>query len=296
MMTHCWRYNFPSNVLLFPGRYMLVFGLFWLGCVCCGWGNLSAQDMAERSNFIICYNPSMSSEKFASYDIVVVDYAYPPKSIAALRRQGKLVFGYLSLGKVQKQRPYLLAVQQAGIALQQDVNFPDSLRIDAGDQKWHALVVESIIPKMKEDGFAGIFLDDLDDLKIRSLQDQGVALIQRIRKSNPHLQLMANRGLEYADRFSPSVDYLLLESCFLQNGRKRDPSESAWALQLLSVAKAANPKLKGVAIDYISEKKVPLNSDQKRLILEIQGSHEQNNLLSCVSSRDLQSVPSISDN
>lgn len=296
MMTHCWRYNFPSNVLLFKGRYMLVFGLIWFGCVCCGWGNLPAQDTAERSNFIICYNPTVPSEKFAPYDIVVVDYAYPPKSISALRQQGKLVFGYLSLGKVQKQRPYLLAVQQAGIALQQDVNFPDSLRIDAGDQKWHALVVESIIPKMKKDGFAGIFLDDLDDLKIRSLQDQGVALIQRIRKSNPHLQLMANRGLEYADRFSPSVDYLLLESCFLQNGRKRDPSESAWALQLLSVAKAANPKLKGVAIDYISEKKVPLNSDQKRLILEIQGSHEQNNLLSCVSSRDLQSVPSISDN
>jgi len=272
---------------------MLYCSLIWLASVVCLVENSSAQETVKTSSFVICYHPKISSREFAPYDIVVVDYAYPSKSIKKLRQQGKLVFGYLSLGKIQKERPFLSAAQSARIGLQQDIQWPDSFRVDAADRKWHSLVLESIIPEMKAVGFSGIFLDDLDDLKIRNLQDQGVSLIRQIRESNPHLKLMANRGLEYADRFSPFIDYLLLESCFLQSGSKRDSSDSDWALRLFLSAKEENPKLKGVAIDYISEKKIPLTAAQNRLILETSSLHKQHGLLSCVSFRDLQSVPSL---
>lgn len=272
------------------GHRKLAFILVWLFFNCGCLGSLAAQETPQQPKFVICYRPSVSWKKLEPYDIIVVDYAYPRQSVAALRQRGKTVFGYLSLGKVQKQRPFLSGVREAGIALEQDLDYSDSFQIDAADHKWHALVTDSIIPDMKLNGFNGIFLDDLDDLKIRNFQEQCVSLIARIRKFNPDLKLMANRGLEYAEAFAPSVDYLLLESCFLQNGNKRPPADSEWALQLLSVAKTANPKLRGVAIDYIARKKLALTPDQKRLVQEARALHKKYGLLSCVSSEDLQSV------
>ena len=291
-MQHIQRYRFALKSATFDWSIMYC-SLIWLAGLGCFIENLPAQETVKTSGFVICYHPNISSREFAPYDVVVVDYAYPPKSIKKLRQQGKLVFGYLSLGKIHKERPFLPAVQSARIGLQQDVQWKDSFRVDAADQKWHRLVLESIIPEMKTIGFSGVFLDDLDDLKIRNLQDQGISLIRQIRESTPEFKLMANRGLEYADRFSPFVDYLLLESCFLQSGSKRDSSDSDWALKLFLSAKKENPKLKGVALDYISETKIPLTTDQKRIVLETSSLHKQHGLLSCVSFRDLQSVPSI---
>ena len=268
----------------------LAFILVWLGFACGYPGGLAAQETSRQLKFVICYQPSVPWEELEPFDIVVVDYAYPRQSVAALRQRGKTVFGYLSLGKVQKQRPFMAGVQEAGIALKQDLDYSDSFQIDVSDRQWHALVTDSIIPKMKQKGFNGIFLDDLDDIKSRNLQEHGVLLIGRIRKSNPNMTLMANRGLEYAGKFADSVDYLLLESCFLRNGNIRDPAESAWALELLSAAKKANPKLKGLALDYIARKKLTLTPEQKRLVQEIRELHKKHGLLSCVSSEDLQGV------
>lgn len=273
-------------------RSCFLLGLMvWVGSSCWGLGVSAGQETPNASKFLICYNPTASIQDFEPYDIVVVDFAYPSKSVAALKQQGKTVFGYLSLGKVQKERPFLVAIHDLGIACKQDSQFPDSLQIDVADSRWQTLVLESIVPKMKKIGFNGIFLDDLDDLKIRKLDDHGVTMIKQIREANPDLKLMANRGLEYSAKFASSVDYLLLESCFVLDGKKRKATDSIWALQLLAGAKRVNPELKGVAIDYVSKREQSLTKTQMKLIREVRSSHGKNGLISCVSFQDLQSVP-----
>ena len=269
--------------------------LFGLGMLivntCCVFGSATAQEKPNTPKFIICYNPMVPIEELEPYDLIVVDYAYPAKAIAALKRQGKTVFGYLSLGKVQKQRPFAVKVQDLGIACLEDKRYPDSLKVNVADRKWQELVVQSIVPGMKNMGFNGIFLDDLDDINSRNLRPHGVSLIHKIRQANPDLKLMANRGLEFLPQFAAHVDYSLLESCFLMDGQMRKPSDSQWALVLLAAAKRENPKLKGAAIDYISRTNQPLTPRQVQVIQEIRSLHVKSGLLSCVSTEDLQTVP-----
>jgi hypothetical protein len=259
----------------------------------------SAQEIIQPKNFVICYNTGVPSKDFAPYPIVVVDYAYPPGAVAALRRQGKVVFGYLSIAKVHKQRPFASDVKSLGIEHEQDSQFPGSVRINAADPKWRRLLVQVVVPQIKQLGFNGIFLDDLDDLKQRNLEQHGVTLIREIRRANPEIKIMANRGLEYLADFASDVDFVLLESCFLLGGKLREPADSAWAMDLLNSGKGINPKLQGVAIDYIQKatpqstanNKQSLSPGQLRLVARIRELHAKHGLLSFVSTKDLQGVP-----
>lgn len=290
-MTCKGKLHLGSNVLAiirFPSWLGIIVGV--ISC-CLAFNDSKGQETSSTPKFIICYNPSVPVQEFEAYDLVVVDFSYPSKSVAHLKRRGKTVFGYLSLGKVQKQRPFLLTIQAMGIGCEQDLQYPDSFRIDVTNSSWQALVLDSIVPKMKKVGFDGIFLDDLDDLKVRKLEERSVALIEKIRASNPELQLMANRGLEYSAKFAASIDYLLLESCFLLDGEKRKAADTNWALKWLAEAKEVNSRLKGVAIDYVSLREQSLNKSQIQLIRDVRSSHVKNNLISCVSFKDLQSVP-----
>lgn len=258
---------------------------------------LGAEEPPKANQFVICYNPQTPVQQFARFPLVVVDYEYPPASIASLRQQGKLVFGYLSIAKVHHLRRYVARMKRLAIGLTQDRQFSGTFHIKAANPMWQKLVVQEIVPEMKRLGFNGLFLDDLDDLKNRKLEHHGVSLIREIRRVHPEIKLMANRGLEYLADFAPHVDYVLLESCFLLNGQIRKSADPAWAIGLFNAGKGINPDLRGVAIDYIPKANSSSVGDQRlsetqlRLVARIRQLHSENGLLSCVSTADLQSVP-----
>ena len=260
-------------------------------------GVVAAHEPPRTNEFVICYNPRTPMQHFARFPLVVVDYEYPPASVASLRQQGKLVFGYLSIAKVHQLRGYVARMQGFAIGLTQDPQFSGTFQINAADPMWQKLVVQEIVPQMKRLGFNGLFLDDLDDLKNRKMEQHGVSLIREIRRVHPELKLMANRGLEYLSDFASHVGYVLLESCFLLNGQIRKPADPAWAMGLFKAGKRINPALKGVAIDYIPKSKTSpiqeqsLSQTQLQLVARIRQLHSENGLLSCVSTEDLQSVP-----
>ncbi len=278
-------------------RTIFNFALFVVVSLCTN-NRVLAQEAIQPKSFVICYNPSVSLKEFAPYPIVVVDYAHPPDAVAELRRQGKVVFGYLSIAKVHKERPFASDLQTLGIEHEHDPRFPGSVRVNVANPRWSELLVQVVVPRIKKLGFNGIFLDDLDDLKERKLEQHGAALIRDIRRANPEMKLMANRGLEYLADFASYVDFVLLESCFALAGKLREPADSAWAMGLLNGGKGVNPKLQGVAIDYIQKatsKSIAnngqsLSSGQLRLVARIRQLHAKHGLLSCVSTEDLQSV------
>jgi len=260
-------------------------------------GVAGAHEPQRTNEFIICYNPATPVKQFARFPLVVVDYEYPPAWVSSLSGQGKVVFGYLSIAKVHHQRPFFAKLKELEIGYMQDPQFSGTLQVNAADLKWQKLVVQEIVPEIKRRGFNGIFLDDLDDLKNRKLEQQGVSLIREIRRAHPELKLMANRGLEYLADFAPHVDYVLLESCFSLKGQIRKPADPAWAMGLFKAGKRINPALQGVAIDYIPKSKSSpvrdqsLSQMQLQLVARIRQLHSENGLLSCVSTEDLQSVP-----
>ena len=116
---------------------------------------------------------------------------------------------------------------------------------------------------------------------------------------HPEIKIMANRGLEYLAAFASDVDFVLLESCFVLGGKLREPADSAWAMDLLNGGMGVNPRLQGVAIDYIQRatpqstvnNRQPLSLIQLRLVAKVRELHAKHGLLSCVSTEDLQSVP-----
>ena len=90
-----------------------------------------------------------------------------------------------------------------------------------------------------------------------------------------------------------------MESCFTLAGQLRKPADSEWAMDLLNVGKAINPKLQGLAIDYIpraatqstANNRGELLPSQEDFIAQIRELHAKHWLMSCVSTEDLQSVP-----
>ena len=289
---------------LFPGVHFYVswstLAGMLLGCLfLCFHANGMGQEPSADSTkeLVICYNPDVPLSHLEPFSLIVVDYSYPPARVKKLRRQGKTVFGYLSLAKVHRERPYAAKVKSLGIEHTEDPVFSDVVKVNAGDSEWRKLVVGSVVPKIKQSGFNGIFLDDLDDLKSRKIERDGVTLIRAIRSEHPEIKLMANRGLEYLVDFASHVDYVLLESCFVAQGRIRKPADPAWAMGLFRAGKQLNPRLQGVAVDYISGlqssplRRQLLTPSQSALIATIRQLHMENDLLSFVSTEDLQSVP-----
>lgn len=250
----------------------------------------SAKSAVE--SFVICYNPNAPVAMLAVYDLIVVDFAYPPGRIKQLVQKKKSVLGYLSLGKVHRARPFLKDIQRLKIELVRDQAFPDSFQIDVANPNWQKLVIGTIIPRMKKAGFTGLFLDDLDDIEARGLTKQGADLIAAIRQAHPELRLMANRGLGYLPLFAKNVDDVLLESCFALSGKLRPLSDQNWALAQLAAGKGANPKLKGFAVDYyIPQDDGSPAIGQQTLINQVRKLHAQNGLGSCLTVQSLQIVP-----
>lgn len=247
---------------------------------------------AQDDSFVICYKPDVSATELARYDLIVVDYAYPPAAVASLTAKKKTVLGYLSLGKVQNQRPFVADMRRLNIGMVQDAAFPDSFRVDVADPNWHKLVINTLIPEMKKAGFSGLFLDDLDDIRVRNLEKHGVKLIHAIRQAHPDLKLMANRGLEYLPDFAASIDYSLLESCYIDCGKLRPKSDPEWAMGKLAAGKQVNPKPLGFAVDYYAKVGgFPLTNEQQDLIATVRVLHKESGLRSCLTTQDLQYLP-----
>jgi polysaccharide biosynthesis protein PelA len=242
-------------------------------------------------DFAICYNPDAPIRELEKYDLCIVDSELKTATVRAFLKKAK-VLGYLSLGKVHGARPFLKTIEGLKIGLEKDAAFPDSFRVDAADPKWQTFVVHTLIPEMIKTGFNGVFLDDLDDLFRRKLVANAVALIAEIRKVHPKLYLMGNRGLEFLPAYAPSVNAVLLESCFAENGAIRKAGDHAWAMAKLKAGQAANPKLVGFALDYFAKESVATpDATQTALIAAIRKLHATNGLRSCVSTQDLQSMP-----
>lgn len=215
-------------------------------------------------NWGIDYGPRTDPETARSYDLLVLEPDHP-RPIAPLRGPGSRLLGYVSMGEVEKSRQFAARLQRAGALRAPNPNWPDARYVDLRHPLWRTTVLETIVPRVLNKGFDGIFLDTMDNAEAMERQDPkrnagmvaaGARLIRAIRQRFPKCAIMLNRGYALLPDVAARIDYVLGEAMatrwnFTRNAYEMVPeSDWAWQATRLRAAKRINPSLVLATLDY----------------------------------------------
>ena len=123
----------------------------------------------------------------AGYDLVVLDgQEAGAADVRALRRRGVRVLAYLSVGTIERSRPWYAAARRYRLELWQEWG---EWYADTSAPAFRRLIVRRVAPAMLRKGFDGLFLDNADMVEdhprqargMRTLVAQLARLVQRRR-------------------------------------------------------------------------------------------------------------------
>jgi len=193
--------------------FSLIFGMN-------GW--VFAKNLGKMQRWMVYYGDELPPEAFYDYDLIVMDSNAHPL-LSPLNDRGKTVLGYLSLGEVEKHRPWYADVRREGLLLMESPHWPDSFFVDMRDLRWTNRVLTELIPRILFQGFDGVFLDTLDNPaelermepeRYKGMTDAAVHLVRAIRRHYPGIKIMLNRAYEILPQVGDVVDMELGESVY----------------------------------------------------------------------------------
>jgi polysaccharide biosynthesis protein PelA len=214
--------------------------------------------------WIVYYNDEAPSSAFEIYNPIVFDSDDHP-SLAPLLAKKKEILGYIDLAEAEEWRSWFQQAKEAGILIRENVNWPGSWLVDIRTSFWKQLILEEIIPYILNQGFTGLFYDQLDvaialehenPQKFAGMIDACISLVQEIRQNFPGKHMMLNRAYEILDRVGNAIDYVLAETLYtywdfnLEKYRIRSKEEYQWQLAHLNRARAKFPHLVMFSLDY----------------------------------------------
>lgn len=217
------------------------------------------------SRFVVYYG-TQDQPALNGYDIVVLDSDIDPAMVRRIGRTGQAL-GYLSLGEVHMGRAWAADLQQQGVLLSNHPQWREARYVDLRNPRWKQRVLDELIPAILASGFAGLFLDTLDDAAYLESLDQGrfagmvdaaVDLVRAIRSRFPQMPIMVNRGYGLLLRIIPEIDMVMGESvhstfdAVTQSYVHVSPADVRWQLQQLHEARRLKPELKLFSLDYWS--------------------------------------------
>jgi polysaccharide biosynthesis protein PelA len=221
-------------------------------------------DAFAQTRWAAYYSNTASVREFDAFSLLVLDSdGHPP--LGPLSSQGKTLLGYLSLGEVENNRRHFEAVKNEGILLQENRNWKGSYFVDVRDPHWKKRVLDQLIPEILQKGFAGVFLDTLDDSsylekldpkKYAGMNSAAAGLVVAIRQRFPSIKIMMNRGFDLLPKVAGAIDYELSESIFADYdfARKihREVPRDLYRQQVdaLKAAQVGTPKLQVFTLDY----------------------------------------------
>lgn len=212
----------------------------------------------------IDYGPAPDPALAAAFDLLVLEPDHGHR-LAPLATDGRRLLAYLSLGEVADQRPYAAELRAAGLLGTRNAHWPDATYVDLRDPRWTALVVDRLIPPLLAAGYHGLFFDTLDNAEAMETADPvgaagmvaaAAALVGAIRARFPTILLMMNRGYALLPAAAPAIDLLLGEAMATRWSfahKRYEPlsaADWAWQAERLRAARAANPALALLTLDY----------------------------------------------
>ena len=173
----------------------------------------SVRGRIETIRDYVVYYGAGRLDDLAGYDLAIIDPAtLTPDEVAELENRGTLVVGYLSVGEIDGNDPWLAdgTVPRSWI-LGRNRNW-GSLFVDAGQQGWRDLMTQEA-GKLLDYGFDGVFLDTVDTaIDVAPGSEPGmIALIEGLRSAYPDALLVQNRGFDIAGTVADSIDAVMFE-------------------------------------------------------------------------------------
>jgi uncharacterized protein (TIGR01370 family) len=225
---------------------------------------LTAAHGSAQIHWAAYYSQDAPVHAFEAFSVLVFDSdTHPP--LAPLAAQGKVLLGYLSVGEVASYRPYYAAVRAQGILLEENSNWKGSFFVDVRDPRWARRVLDELIPQILQRGFAGVFLDTLDNAahlersnprSYRGMSASAAALVAAIRGKYPHIRIMLNRAYDLLPTVDRHIDYVLGESVYadydFETKRYQLVPRALYEQQvrLLHSAQQRRPQLRVFTLDY----------------------------------------------
>ena len=198
-------------------------GLFLLFLRCSGKEKIQRQLQTEKiHNWVCVYNDDVSLDNIKKFDLAVLDSDLHP-DFSDVQKSKTIFIGYLSLGEVGDYRWYWEKIADKPWVLDKNPNWGGRM-IDVRAKEWHNLLIKKIIPKIIEQGFDGVFLDNVDNAeylekyhttkKYPGAQNSMISLIKNIRKRFPAIYIIVNRGFAILESIGPWVDGVVAEAIF----------------------------------------------------------------------------------
>ncbi len=222
----------------------------------------------EPFRYVVYYGDARQPSLMRGTDWAIVSdtYPLPPSDIAPSLRP--LYLAYLSVGEVDRDGPIARILARTpdggrGVYLSQNA-FWNSHVADIRNPVFRKALFERVERDLRK-GFSGLFLDTLDSpldyeerhpRKGAGLRSALVSFVETLHATYPHLVIVGNRGFPILPALAPSLSGVLFEDfCTRYSERRRryvrvDPREREALLEVIRRAKAKNPDLRLLALDY----------------------------------------------
>lgn len=214
--------------------------------------------------WVVYYSDKAPEEALLPYRVVVLDSKYHPP-FERLKERGVVVLGYISLGEVEKHRPWFDEVKSWGVLSEENPNWPGSFYVDVRDKRWVKLVVEKLAADLLRQGFDGFFLDTLDNpphlertdpKRWAGMTKASARLVKALRHNWPSARIMLNRAYEILPEAATALDYALGESVYttwnftLERAELQPEEAYRFQVDALKDAQRRNPALSVMTLDY----------------------------------------------
>jgi uncharacterized protein (TIGR01370 family) len=240
----------------------------------------SAKPIIVQKPWAAYYADKLPLSSFDPYDLIIFDAQEHPQ-LKPLADRGKTLLGYLSLGEIEKIRPYFRAAKTQNILLDENKNWPGSYFVDIRNKFWPKRVVEELVPQLLHKGFHGIFIDTLDNPielervdpeRYKGMRDAAITLVKAIKYHYPQIQIMVNRAFEILPELGDSITMVLGESIYANYDfatkayKKVSEDDYRKHVEILQNVKKSFPKIRVMSLDYWN----PDDKDEIKKIYNIQ--------------------------
>jgi uncharacterized protein (TIGR01370 family) len=141
--------------------------------------------------------------RFAGYDLVVVDgQEATARDVRELRAGGRIVLGYLSVGTIERWRPWYRRARPYRLDLWDDWG---EWYADVNRRGFRRLIGWRVAPRVLAKGFDGLFLDNVDMVETHPRRTRGMRLLVRALGRRVH----ARDGFLFAQNGERSLGPLL---------------------------------------------------------------------------------------
>lgn len=178
----------------------------------------AADSTAPSVAFYYGAKPPVNS--LSQFDRIVLESEnIRPSELKKLKQHGASAYAYLSMGEVGPQRSWKHLIKPEWTT---GVNTAwNSTVMDMTSKDWQRFVLQRV-ELLLQQGYDGLFLDTMDSYQInassdaeRSAQEDALAnLVYRIKRRNPSIKLISNRGFEVMDKVGGYLEAVAAESLY----------------------------------------------------------------------------------